>query len=809
MLKIAVLLGVLMQIGSVSAAELPALDWTPRPDWIDVTAERFGAIGDGVADDTQAIQSAINACDKVGSTVVLPPGVYRVTRSLSLVGNVTDPKQPRRFAIQILGYGSETTIVWDGPEDCVLFEVNGNPAGVYMGLTIDGRQRLGDAFRHDNTVFFEHGLRWRYMHFKNLRGAGVRSVDESSHIAISEPSFENCIFQNCDIGVFLATYDDFNFTFTGCDFIGCNYGIYNQKGNFYVRNSYFFGSRSADVKSVATGTPGSSLRRCVSKQSNMFYEAGHFVSFDAIEDCYIADWKDEAGAVQFPALLSTMITNTRFVGGPRKGPAISGSWQPGFTPSLILCNTSAQGRELFELPESTGVYCVPNGTISPNVSRSGARIDSFVSRDIPQGISGTLIDVTAAPYGVTPDDASDDDASGINRAIADADEIEGSVVYLPPGKYHVGSPIRIDGDHFTVSGSTPRGVVIDVLPQFEGHVVEVGLKRGADDVMIRYLTIGFDLTVPGREVADIRHGNAGSGKSTVTYDGVLLYGQYAADYPEHRGILFENLGNDSAVNIEHLHGNIRVQECSGATLLFGQSYEGAITVRDRTATDRLSGVLGFQSRLSTNHYFAVNLYDNTGIVMTDWYHEQAMSGIQLFGAPPAAPEATARVSINCPKIQYWDTYAASYPRAGQKIEPPPVYLKVHGPDSDEGGAVTDYAGQILLRGGFFSPIYAYPIDIEPRQVTDGRRLDVVLVGTEHYNASLIMDEQTAEHVASIGASGTQEHRPDDRFTNRQLRAVRLMVDDFQRVETSIWSSTFRISSTKCIGVALVRINCSI
>ncbi len=49
----------------------------------------FGAVGDGVADDTEAIQRAIDRAAENGATVCLPPGKYRVAGSLSVKAGVT------------------------------------------------------------------------------------------------------------------------------------------------------------------------------------------------------------------------------------------------------------------------------------------------------------------------------------------------------------------------------------------------------------------------------------------------------------------------------------------------------------------------------------------------------------------------------------------------------------------------------------------------------------------------------------------------------------------------------------------------
>jgi hypothetical protein len=53
----------------------------PRP-WVDVRA--FGAKGDGVTDDTAAIQAALDAVPTGGAEVVIPPGTYLVSNKLKI-----------------------------------------------------------------------------------------------------------------------------------------------------------------------------------------------------------------------------------------------------------------------------------------------------------------------------------------------------------------------------------------------------------------------------------------------------------------------------------------------------------------------------------------------------------------------------------------------------------------------------------------------------------------------------------------------------------------------------------------------------
>lgn len=73
--------------GRVPADQLPVL--TPKMlDWLAVTSAPYGATGDGVTDDTSAIQAAINAAGN-GGVVYFPRGVYRTSAPLDLPRGVT------------------------------------------------------------------------------------------------------------------------------------------------------------------------------------------------------------------------------------------------------------------------------------------------------------------------------------------------------------------------------------------------------------------------------------------------------------------------------------------------------------------------------------------------------------------------------------------------------------------------------------------------------------------------------------------------------------------------------------------------
>ncbi|MFJ8699469.1 right-handed parallel beta-helix repeat-containing protein [Streptomyces ardesiacus] len=77
------------QYGRVLVEQLPDVAKSPEmADWLNVKADAYGAAGDGVTDDTTAIQAAIDAAG-IGGVVYLPRGVYRITRTLDLPRGVT------------------------------------------------------------------------------------------------------------------------------------------------------------------------------------------------------------------------------------------------------------------------------------------------------------------------------------------------------------------------------------------------------------------------------------------------------------------------------------------------------------------------------------------------------------------------------------------------------------------------------------------------------------------------------------------------------------------------------------------------
>ncbi len=118
--------------------------------------QAFGAAGDGIHDDTQAIQRAIHAVPASGGAVVFPPGTYRITAPL-ILGDGTLHSKSGKNGVTLRGFGvgatpaesassSVSRIAWDGVPGGVMLLVNGPIDGLKIeGLVFDCRLGVSAA----------------------------------------------------------------------------------------------------------------------------------------------------------------------------------------------------------------------------------------------------------------------------------------------------------------------------------------------------------------------------------------------------------------------------------------------------------------------------------------------------------------------------------------------------------------------------------------------------------------------------------------------------------------------------------------
>jgi len=188
------------------------------------TVRDFGAVGDGKADDTAALERAVRA----GGDVAFPRGVYRITRSI-----VVD--LDRLGPTSLLSSGT-ARIVMSGAGPAVKFigthDGTADPGTVKPNVwknqrmpTVDGLEILGD---HPEAVGIEAtGTMQLVVSRVNVRRAlhGIHLTRRNRNVIVS-----NChLYENRGVGLFLDEVNLHQINVTGCHI------SYNGGGGVVVR----------------------------------------------------------------------------------------------------------------------------------------------------------------------------------------------------------------------------------------------------------------------------------------------------------------------------------------------------------------------------------------------------------------------------------------------------------------------------------------------------------------------------------------------------------------------------------------------
>jgi hypothetical protein len=493
----------------------------PFASWADAQGA-YGAVGDGVVDDTAALQRGLNALGTGGGPAVLylPAGTYRLTHTLVLA---------RRRGVAVVGEDpASTTVRWDGPAGEVMLDLNGVAYSRFARITWDGAGRArtaiahgwdgqgpvaGTGNEHADEVFVDADAGIR---------AGVRGFMDAEAVV------RRCRFlRNRQAGVSIETWNALDWFVWDSVFEDNGYGVTNVygAGNFHVYGSLFRNSATADL---AIGNTGYfSFRNNTSIGSRMFFSAaaiGSPAALTTLQGNTVLDPQQPlAVAVNNPGPLLLLDNHFRSRPGQR-GPVVR-------VVQSFTTRSQASGLSVgnvFTVPEAVDV----RGTLIAVDDRVAAP-EELRPPALPPGTPPSL----RRPLVEVPPGAS---GAAVQDAIAQAAALTGQrpVVHLPSGTYPVERPLTVPpGSDLQLVGDGETSVLSWTGPDDGSPVLHLA---GPTRATVR------DLAVAGAGRAD------GVLLDDVDQEGARVYADQGFVYEAVRaGILADGLGQ-AAVRLDGL-----------------------------------------------------------------------------------------------------------------------------------------------------------------------------------------------------------------------------------------------------------------
>ena len=416
----------------------------PFASWANVRTS-YGAVGDGVTDDTAAFQKGLNDIGNPGRPLVLyiPAGTYRITSTLILA---------LRRNVSVIGENpANTTLRWAGPANGEMLYLNSAPFSRFGRITWDGAGTAYAIIDHGWTGIGNYGGTSYDEHADEVfENAAVGIRGGTGGLQEGETAILRCAFYRMtQAGISIENYNALDWYIWDSTFEANARGITNiyGAGNFQVYSSYFRNSSVADVQINATSYFG--LRNNYSIGSNAFFVAAPVGSPAApvtLQNNTILDTRTTPIQIGNPGPLLMLDNVIRSAAG-QNGPVVS----------IAEAYTSAPSARVVAVGNTYTVptpYSVQGSLINLDdkvVARASVNPTAPVMPSAPLSYGRKVFDVAAGA-----------DAGTIQAAINQAAALNGQrpVVHLQPGSYSVAQTLAIPANsdlQLVGDGASPVG----------------------------------------------------------------------------------------------------------------------------------------------------------------------------------------------------------------------------------------------------------------------------------------------------------------------------------------------------------------
>jgi Pectate lyase superfamily protein len=417
----------------------------PFASWADVKTE-FSAKGDGVSDDTRAIQNALDHLHdgnrgglKRYSVLYFPKGIYYISSTLVLKGMA---------GVSIVGEDPANTIIrWRGSDNDTMLWTNGSAYFKIARLTWDANKKVGiegigihwkerwktatsESFAAVNIEISDNNFIGGF----KFGISGGTDPDEGTGWNDSEVTIRRCKFIDCiNGGIKIHGYNALDYWIWDCTFVHGWAGVTCVSGNYHVYRSLFIGLRGGAV--INSNGYYVSLRGC-------YVEKSHMLSYDWGASCNPFKRIFQGNTITTPDTIAIFYPHVGKISlidnvfdrssNPKIESVVStGSWCSSNYEVLSIGNTYQNKKPIYfsSLPNKLYTWKDQYREVADN--RKMSLFQTSMSQT-PERTNRKIFDVPLAA-----------NADAIQKIITLSSKAGKAMVHFPSGKFTIDHPLQI------------------------------------------------------------------------------------------------------------------------------------------------------------------------------------------------------------------------------------------------------------------------------------------------------------------------------------------------------------------------------